>query len=136
MRDLEPFVCLFAHCSALSNFDTSEDWINHMRNAHSTYSWVCRAPSHDPIIFEQEVEYQHHVREAHAVPQAHVANLSSTALRLTLEPVRECPFGDELLAVGSDESNTIFAHQTMHLHVADHMKEIALLALHKLPHAD
>lgn len=106
-----------------------------MQNAHG-YAWECRAPSHDPIIFEQEVEFQDHSRKEHGVPEAHVGTLSGAARRPVLEKILECPFGDDFSAPEKAESNTLFSSEALHLHVAAHMKEIALLALQKLPSDD
>lgn len=106
-----------------------------MQNAHG-YAWECRAPSHDPIVFKQEVEFQEHSHIKHGVPEAHVGTLSSAARRPILEKVLECPFGDDFSAPESTESNTIFSNEALHLHIASHMKKIALLALQKLPRED
>ena len=102
-----------------------------MQNAHG-YAWECRAPSHDPIMFEQEVEFQEHSHNEHGVPKAHVGTLSGAARRPVLKKILECPFGDDFSATEKAESNTIFSNEALHLHVAAHMKEIALLALQKL----
>lgn len=139
MRDLEPFVCFFAHCTdssrqdhGLLTFETSKSWINHMQSAHG-YAWECRAPSHNPIMFEQEAEFQEHSRKEHGVPDAHISTLSSAARRPTTENIRECPFGDEFSAPENAKPTAIFTNDALHLHVAAHMKEIALLVLQKLP---
>ncbi|KAI9926349.1 hypothetical protein MW887_004113 [Aspergillus wentii] len=142
IRDLEPFVCIYASCMdasqqdhGSSTFETSKAWMNHMQNAHG-YAWECRAPSHDPTIFEQEIEFQEHARKDHGVPEAHVGMLSGAARRPVLEKIQECPFGDDFSAPEKAESNTVFSNEALHLHVAAHMKEIALLALQKLPSDD
>lgn len=106
-----------------------------MQNSHG-YAWECRAPSHDPTIFEQEVEFQEHCRNEHLVPEAHVGTVSGAARRPVLEKILECPFGDDFSATEKTESNTIFSSEALRLHVATHMKEIALLALQKLPSDD
>ena len=142
IRDLEPFSCLIIHCTDPNHqkrgwltFETSKAWLSHMQNAHG-HAWECRAPSHDPIIFQQEVEFQEHAREEHGVPEAHVGTLSGAARRPILEKILQCPFGDDFSAPEKAESNTLFANEALHLHVAAHMKEIALLALQKLPSDD
>jgi ankyrin repeat protein len=142
VRDLEPFVCIFANCTHSSQqapgsttFETSKAWMNHMQNAHG-YAWECRAPSHSPILFEQEVEFQEHSRKEHGVPEAHVGILSGAARRPVVRKIQECPFGDDFEVQQNPESNTIFSNEALHLHVAAHMKEIALLALQKLPSDD
>ncbi|KAI1743061.1 ankyrin [Xylaria scruposa] len=142
IRDLEPFVCVFAHFPdssqkkpGLWTFETSEAWIGHMKNAHG-YVWECRAPCHDPTIFEQEIEFQEHSRKEHSVPEARVGTLSGAARRPIPEKILECPFGDEFSAPEEAESDIVFSSEALRLHVATHMKEIALLSLQKLPGDD
>ena len=142
IRDLEPFSCLIIHCTDSNHqkrgwltFETSKAWLSHMQNAHG-HAWECRAPSHDPIIFQQEIEFQEHAREEHDVPEAHIGTLSGAARRPIREKILKCPFGDDFSAPEKAESNTLFANEALHLHVAAHMKEIALLALQKLPSDD
>ena len=106
-----------------------------MKNAHG-YVWECRAPSHAPMIFEQETEFQKHSSEEHGVPTAYVETLSSAARRPILEKIKVCSFGDDFSAPENAQSNSIFTSEAFHLHVAAHMKEIALLTLQKLPSDD
>lgn len=106
--------------------------MSHLQNAHGS-AWECRAPSHDPMIFEQEFEHQAHSRKEHGVPEAHVGTLSSAARRPILNKILECPFGDDFQPPEKVESNTVFWSEALRLHVATHMKEIALLTLQKLP---
>ena len=139
IRDLEPFICIFDSCTnssqnthGPSTFETSKAWMNHMQNSHG-YVWECRAPSHAPIIFEQETEFQKHSSEEHGVPTAYVETLSSAARRPILEKIEVCPFGDDFSGPENAQSNSVFTSEAFHLHVAAHMKEIALLTLQKLP---
>ncbi|KAK4553669.1 hypothetical protein LTR86_009167 [Recurvomyces mirabilis] len=139
VRDLEPFVCIFASCTqsnqqapSSTTFETSKTWMNHMQNAHG-YAWECRAPSHGAVLFEEESSFQEHSRKDHGVPEAHVGVLSGAARRPVVKKIQECPFGDDIEVEQNPESNTIFSNEALHLHVAAHMKEIALLALQKLP---
>lgn len=106
-----------------------------MQNAHG-YAWECRAPSHDPIIFEQEFEFQDHACEAHGVPEQHLGTLSGVARRPILEKILDCPFGDDFSAPEKGESSSVFSTKSLYLHVATHMKDIALLAFLKLPSED
>ena len=109
--------------------------MSHLQNAHRS-TWECRAPSHDPITFEQEVQYQGHALEEHGVPEAHVETLSSAARRPVLNKVLECPFGDDFQSPEKVESSTVFSSEALYLHTAAHMKEIALLILQKVPSDD
>ncbi|RMJ09226.1 hypothetical protein BHE90_015467 [Fusarium euwallaceae] len=94
------------------------------------------APSHDPIVFEQEIHYQEHSVTEHGVPEAHVGTLSRAARRPVLDKVMNCPFGDDFQPPGKVESSAVFSSEALQSHVAGHMKEIALLALQKLPSDD
>ncbi|KAL7815134.1 ankyrin [Trichoderma gracile] len=140
--DLEPFICSFSHCLEAGQhgtgpltFESSKAWISHMQNAHG-HAWECRAPSHDPITFDQEIQYQKHSIEEHGVPEAHAGTLSNAARRPVHEKVLECPFGDDFHPPErneSSDSSAVFSSEALQLHVAGHMKEIALLTLQKLP---
>jgi ankyrin repeat protein len=106
-----------------------------MQNAHG-HAWECRAPSHDPITFDQEIQYQKHSIEEHGVPEAHAGTLSNAARRPVHDKVLECPFGDDFQPPernASSASSAVFSSEALQLHVAAHMKEIALLTLQKLP---
>ncbi|KAF5861267.1 hypothetical protein ETB97_000459 [Aspergillus alliaceus] len=137
--DLEPFICVFAHCLEAGQhgtgpltFETSKAWISHMQNAHG-HTWECRAPSHDPIIFDQEIQYQEHSIKEHGVPETHAGILSGAARRPVLHKVLECPFGDDFQPSEKVESSAVFSSEALQSHVAAHIKEIALITLQKLP---
>jgi ankyrin repeat protein len=103
-----------------------------MQNAHG-HTWECRAPSHNPITFDQEIKYQKHSIQEHGVPEAHAGTLSSAARRPILNKMLECPFGDDFQPLGKVESSAVFSSEALQSHVAAHIKEIALLTLQKLP---
>ena len=103
-----------------------------MQNAHG-HTWECRAPSHSPIIFDQEIQYKEHSIKEHGVPEAHAGTLSSAARRPVLNKVLECPFGDDFQVSEKVESGAVFSSEALQSHVAAHIKEIALLTLQKLP---
>ena len=142
--DLEPFICVFSHCvegshhghgTGLLTFETSKAWSSHMQTAHG-HTWECRAPSHDPIVFDQEIQYQEHSIKEHGVPEAHAGTLSNAVRRPVLDKVLECPFGDDFQPSGKGEPSAVFSSEALQSHVACHMKEIALLTLQKLPSDD
>ncbi|KAI9042817.1 ankyrin repeat domain-containing protein [Aspergillus affinis] len=127
--DLEPFICVFSHClegdyhghgAGPLTFETSKTWASHLQTAHG-HTWKCRAPSHDPIVFDQEIHYQEHSIKEHGVPEAHVRTLSNAARRPVLDKA---------------ESSTVFSSEALQSHVAGYIKEIALLILQKLPSDD
>ncbi|KAM0263413.1 hypothetical protein ACHAQJ_001269 [Trichoderma viride] len=103
-----------------------------MQNAHG-HIWECRAPSHDPITFDQEIQYQEHSIQEHGVPETHAGILSSAARRPVLDKMLECPFGDHFQHPEKAESSAVFSSEALQSHVAAHIKEIALLTLQKLP---
>lgn len=106
-----------------------------MQTAHGQ-TWECRAPSHDPIVFDEEIQYQEHSIKEHDVPAAHARVLSHAARRPFLNKVLECPFGDDFQLSGNVGFSAVFASEALQSHVAGHMKEIALLTLQKLPNDD
>ncbi|KAJ4855811.1 ankyrin repeats (3 copies) domain-containing protein [Trichoderma breve] len=140
--DLEPFICVFPHCLEAGHnktgpltFESSKAWIGHMQNAHG-HTWECRAPSHPPRTFDQELDYQKHSIEEHDVPKELAGMLSSAAQRPALNKLLECPFGDDFQPPEKAESSAVFSSDALQLHVAAHIKEIALLTLQKLPSDD
>jgi ankyrin repeat protein len=142
--DLEPFICVFSQCLEACQeghgtnpltFETSKAWSSHMQTAHG-HSWECRAPSHDPIVFDQEIHYQEHSVKEHSVPEAYATALSHAARRPVLDKVLECPFGDDFQPPEKAGSSFVFSSEALQAHVAGHMKEIALLTLQKLPSHD
>lgn len=142
--DLEPFICVFPRCLESGHhghgtgpltFESSKAWSSHMQTAHG-HTWECRAPSHDPIVFDQEIQYQEHSIKEHGVPEAHAGTLSNAARRPVLDRVLACPFGDDFQPSGKVESSAVFSSEALQSHVAGHMKEIALLTLQKLPSDD
>ncbi|KAF5676871.1 ankyrin repeat domain-containing protein [Fusarium denticulatum] len=139
IRDLEPFICLFTACTDSCRqgqdpltFESSKAWMSHMQNSHGI-AWECRAPSHKPMIFRDEIQFQKHSCDEHGVPEAHVRNLSEAARRPFQDKIQECPFGDDFVPSEEADRYGIFSYEKLHSHVAAHMKELALLALQKLP---
>ncbi|KAM0210277.1 hypothetical protein ACHAQD_010793 [Fusarium lateritium] len=116
-------------------FETSKAWSSHMQTAHG-HSWECRAPSHDPIVFDQEIHYREHSIKEHGVPEAYATTLSIAARRPVLDKILECPFGDEFQPPEKAGPSFVFSTEALQAHVAGHMKEIALLTLQKLPGDD
>ncbi|KAF4990524.1 hypothetical protein FGRMN_8424 [Fusarium graminum] len=139
--DLEPFICVFSQCleacdhghrTSPLTFETSKAWSSHMQTAHGQ-TWECRAPSHHPIVFHQEIHYREHSIKEHDVPEAYAATLSNVARRPVLDKVLQCPFGDDFQPPEKAGSSIVFSTEALQAHVAGHMKEIALLTLQKLP---
>lgn len=137
--DLEPFICVFPHClegehetTAPPTFETSKAWISHMQNAHG-HAWECRAPSHAPVTFNEEFQYQEHSIREHGVPETHAGILSSAARRPIYNKMLQCPFNDDFQPPEKVEPSPVFASEALQSHIAGHIKEIALLTLQKLP---
>ena len=103
-----------------------------MQNAHG-HVWECRAPSHGPVIFHQEIQYLEHSVKEHGVPEAHTRALSSAAQRPALDKMLECPFGDDFQPPEKAGSSAVFASEALQTHIAAHIKEVGLLTLQKLP---
>ncbi|KAK2592063.1 hypothetical protein QQS21_010242 [Conoideocrella luteorostrata] len=118
--------------AAPPTFETSRAWISHMQNAHG-HAWECRAPSHPPTTFNDEIQYQQHSIREHGVPESHAALLSSAARRPLLDKMLQCPFNDDFQTPEMVEPSPVFASEALQSHIAGHIKEIALLTLQKLP---
>ncbi|KAI9369898.1 hypothetical protein BJX61DRAFT_545151 [Aspergillus egyptiacus] len=132
IRDLEPFICVFAPCleaaqhgTGPQTFATSKAWLSHMQHAHG-HTWECRAPSHNPITFDQEIQYKEHAINEHGVPETHAGTLSGAARRPVVldNKVLECPFGDGFQPSGEVEVelSPVFSSEALQSHVASHMK--------------
>lgn len=137
--DLEPFICIFSDCletgqhgTSPRTFESSKAWISHMQNAHEQM-WECKAPSHNLIMFDEEFMYWQHVIQEHGVPEERAGDLCNAARRPNLDRVLGCPFGDDFQPPEEVEPNAVFSSEALQLHVAAHIKEIALLTLQKLP---
>lgn len=105
-----------------------------MQNAHG-HTWECRAPTHAPMTFNEEIQYQEHSIREHGVPETHAGILSSAARRPMLEKMLQCPFNDDFEHPEKTkvEPSPVFASDALQSHIAGHIKEIALLTLQKLP---
>jgi hypothetical protein len=95
--------------------------------------WECRAPSHNLRVFTVETEYQQHLIKKHGVPEVHAGNASSVARRFVIDNVLQCPFLDEFKPSEKVEASAAFLSKELQAHVANHMEEIAMLTLQKLP---
>ncbi|KAL7936383.1 ankyrin [Trichoderma chlorosporum] len=138
-RDLEPFICVFPDClkedhngTGPPTFESSEEWIFHMKNTHG-HNWVCRDSCHGLIVFDEKTHYEQHAVQEHRVLEADLSAATDMAQRSIRNKVRECPFGDDFQIPENDNSGDVFSGKALESHVAAHMKEIALLALQKIP---
>ncbi len=91
------------------------------------------APSHQPISFQHEVDFQEHTRTEHDVREGYAETLSGAARRPDWQRFTECPFGDGFAPPNDIKSGAVFSSKALQLHVAAHLKEISLLVLQKLP---
>ncbi|RPA84497.1 hypothetical protein BJ508DRAFT_30858 [Ascobolus immersus RN42] len=68
LRDIEPYVCLFADCQAEDIlFRNPEQWLAHMRTEHREASvWCCQAPGHDDHIYDSQSELEQHINTEHS----------------------------------------------------------------------
>jgi predicted small lipoprotein YifL len=58
MKDLDPYVCLLDGCSlAYPCFKTTEEWIHHIRWAHTT-RYSCQVVGHEDVFFEAAAELE------------------------------------------------------------------------------
>jgi hypothetical protein len=116
--DLHPYVCIVEKCTApIELFATSKEWLSHMRKSHFT-QWSCGISTHTtPIQFQSEEGFIGHMKAAHP-ERFREEDLSFIARRSSHTQNRifeACPFCG---IIGNEPE----------VHVAEHLRELALLS--------
>ncbi|MCJ1307424.1 hypothetical protein MMC25_001070 [Agyrium rufum] len=66
LNDLEPYVCVFENCNDSHRlFRDRVAWLSHMQETH-TKQWTCTAAGHKVCVFENEQDFEDHMRISHA----------------------------------------------------------------------
>jgi hypothetical protein len=142
MKDLEPYVCLWDHCTDHeTNFREQNVWMNHMRS--HALRWTCRLPGHPRgqgnIIFTSETEFETHLNRVHPTTKtlnlAQVNILKRQCSSADPNPFKICPLcqisidnisgqrpGSELVSASSQSLK-------MQKHIASHLQMIASYSL-------
>ncbi|KAL2846943.1 hypothetical protein BJY01DRAFT_168120 [Aspergillus pseudoustus] len=159
MKDLDPYVCLFDDCSlAYPCFKTTEEWLHHMRWAHTT-CYSCQIVGHEDIFFGTAMELEQHLMQEHreAIPHYELQDLVKQGCRPSPDvfahlssflnrefeaesDVLLCPLCDFSLSAIEDGINVPASklavmrfpgdvHTEIRDHVASHMERLALLSL-------
>lgn len=123
-----PYTSVFENCKSLEEhelFQSSEECMAHLVDAHSETVWVCSLcpagpDGNDEVLLDTNVAWQHHNRDAHpeAFPAHQLDQLAGMGERTSLPPMA-CPLRphyDETEAQPYD-------------HIASHLHEFALRAL-------
>lgn len=123
-----PYACIFENCRTLDTnelFESSEEWMAHLTNAHSETVWACSlcpegSDGNDEVLLDSNGAWQNHIRNAHpdTFPEHQLDQLASMSERVSLPPMA-CPFCrhyDDIKAQPYD-------------HIASHLHEFALKAL-------
>lgn len=153
MKDLEPYVCVFEHCSeADTTYRDQNAWTAHLKT-HAT-RWSCRLPhpkrSPSTVTFTTGDDYVAHLQQ-HSGPMkslndAQIQRLKRQNGMPDPNPLKSCPFCDDVVHVQSDsimepirgnfESPAAVLNVKMQKHVAQHLMMIASYALPWLDEAD
>lgn len=127
--DILPYSCVFEDCSSPREmYLTREDWIHHMKMAHSIKEWLCEYCSslqdkgQALFTYSTADDLESHLKHSHATKSSSVLPLHilvDNSVRYILPKVN-CP-----LCPGEE---TIYELETS-LHVAHHLHSLAMNAL-------
>lgn len=121
-HDLDPYVCLFETCDTPDIlYNHSQDWLKHMRQ-HRLRQWRCAAKSHGVLLFEDQIEYEEHMRTKHKITESQLSMLVERGSRSSGPIFKFCP-----LCGTSDYDTSVEEHIAVHLRY---------LALKSLPFTD
>ncbi|KAF3402316.1 hypothetical protein DPV78_003647 [Talaromyces pinophilus] len=121
-HDLDPYVCLFKTCDTPDIlYNHSQDWLKHMRQ-HKSRQWRCAAKSHGVLLFEDQIEYEEHMRTKHKNTESQLSMLVERGSRSSGPIFKFCP-----LCGTSDYDASVEEHIAIHLRY---------LALKSLPFTD
>ncbi|KAK0641772.1 hypothetical protein B0T16DRAFT_393999 [Cercophora newfieldiana] len=128
-EDLCPYVCVYDDCEkpvAEVMYTSSDDWKQHLKDCHSTASWICDAcwlGSETPARFEfkDEKEWHDHATATHQgeFDQRDRLVLAEMSCRTALPPVA-CPLCFDDTALLQPEADK---------HIIEHLHSFALQAL-------
>jgi hypothetical protein len=135
IKDLMPYFCVLEDCPTPTElFDSFNDWLLHMRQAHQRSRWVCFSPAHEPRTFNAESFYISHMENNHSgtFSRAELPNLTRMAMSSKSQAFIKCPFCLRP-PKGSDspEAGLITNEEEYRLqkHVAAHLISLALVSL-------
>lgn len=121
-HDLDPYVCLFKTCDTPDIlYNHSQDWLKHMRQ-HILQQWRCAAKSHGMLLFDDQIEYEEHMRTKHKNTESQLSMLVERGSRSSGPIFKFC-----LLCGTSDYGTSVEEHIAVHLRY---------LALKSLPFTD
>ncbi|CRG86143.1 Importin beta-like protein KAP120 [Talaromyces islandicus] len=129
IQDLMPYVCVMDSCLTPNIlFESSKDWLTHMKTQHVIGGWMCMDSSHDKtLVFEQESKFKEHMNDHHA-DQFHKDELDDLAAacfeRFTSsEILTECPF------CSADQQEELAMQKDLVNHIAEHLISLAQISL-------
>jgi hypothetical protein len=113
-------------------FDSAEEWLKYMQWSHGL-TWECSAPSHMPSVFTEQKDFHNHLIEAHDVPETQLEAPGKAGQRPPMEYIHDGPLRGRFHFNGRMTTVGVFANHAMETHVVTHPKEVAMIALPKLP---
>ena len=114
-------MCLFEECNEPEViYKHSDHWLKHMRQ--HTLRWYCNAKSHGVQKFDDQLDYEDHMRESHegAFTESQLPLLVKQSARTTGPMFQSCPFcgEDHALNMGCLDD-----------HIVGHLRHLALKSL-------
>lgn len=119
LEDLQPYICLHNGCSSRdTRYSTIDEWTSHIRTSHGQ-AWQCLFGCNE--LFHVRTRFEGHmIAEHHAqFTSEELPTLTELCMKHTLATVTTCPCCD----------TSINDSDHLHLHVAKHLEDIAILSL-------
>ncbi|KAE9364149.1 hypothetical protein N431DRAFT_563543 [Stipitochalara longipes BDJ] len=133
IKDLEPYVCVFAECKgSLEFFEKFDDWLSHCKRLHCS-EWLCDARVHEPQIFKTKDGFQNHMRSAHGgtFNESQLPLITELGVREGPRPFTECPLCN-CVPEDIEEKRKKIGDNALDLlpeHIAFHLKALAFISL-------
>jgi hypothetical protein len=127
-QDLRPYICVFEDCqSAEELYVSSDEWLEHMRQAHAQRRWVCTLCDRmNSRTFDDVEGFQKHMREtedhAELFTEQQLPILCKMSMRLMPLELTCCPLCKWSQAQTADG-------MSLQDHIAEHIHSFALRSL-------
>ncbi|OJJ05996.1 hypothetical protein ASPVEDRAFT_140082, partial [Aspergillus versicolor CBS 583.65] len=118
-EDLCPYTCILPHCRQPDLlFDTKAEWLQHLRETHSSATyWVCSICDNENT-FATEETFINHSRMAHhdSVPRDQAPLLADISQHSAPTEIRCCPFCNWTGEKGETDMRTLLDHIARGVH--------------------
>lgn len=123
-----PYICVLESCPTPNSlFESSKEWLNHMRNQHPSSGWTCVDKTHDTsFFFQSESGFIDHLHQFHEdqFEDDDIDDIAAACYQQLPEDIiiKECPFCPKVQNVELGPSDMIN-------HIAYHLIALAQISL-------